>query len=132
MIMDFQWLAPKDFFSLPEKKYINNCCVGGDKILEFFKFDLAAEMKINASEIAIYQEDWGWALEFSKNSVNYLLAISNCEEKVDNRMLFSSYTQVTKKEGNWFSDKSIVFDSELQNFSKIVEKLAAQNGLQNI
>lgn len=129
--MDFEWLVPKLFNDISEKTYINQCCVGGDEILELIKSDIASTMKIDAGEICIYQEDWGWALEFTKNEIVYLLAVSNCCETKNDRTLFSAYTEAARKEKSFFG-KIVDAGVELDEFSKCVEMSVDKNGFAKI
>ena len=111
-----------------EKKYINPCCVGGDEILNQLKLEIAAQMKTDENSITVYQEDWGWAMEFSNEGVNYLLAVNNSSETESDETHFSAYTQATRREKGLFIDKWIDAEDELANFSQIVSKLAENNG----
>lgn len=129
--MDFGWTVQKKFQDAGKRNYINECCIGGDEILELFKFDLASEMKIDAEKIDIYQEDWGWALEFTKNEVSYFLAVSNCGEEENDKTLFNAYTEATKKEKIIFFSKTVDAEVELDEFSKFVAITAEKKWIGN-
>ncbi len=126
--MDFEWTVPNKFQDVAARNYINDCCIGGDEILKLFKSDLASEMKIDAEKIDIYQEDWGWALEFTKNEVSYFLAVSNCGEEENDKTIFNAYTEATKKEKVYFFSKTVDAKVELDDFSKLVAISAEKNG----
>ena len=104
--MDFEWIVPRMFKDVREKKYINPCCVGCDEILNELKPHIAAQMKTDENSITIYQEDWGWALEFSKDEVDYLLAVNNSSEAEIVETHFSAYTEATRKEKGFVFDKT--------------------------
>jgi hypothetical protein len=126
--MDFEWIVPRIFKDVREKKYINPCCIGGDEILNELKPEVAARMKTDENSITIYQEDWGWALEFSKDKVDYLLAVSNASEAESDETIFSAYAEATRKEKGFFFDKKIEAKDELENFSRIISNSAEKNG----
>jgi hypothetical protein len=128
--MDFELTIPKVFEDFPSKKYINDCCIGGDEILNPLKDDIALEMNIDKSSIEIYQEDWGWALEFSKDKVTYFFAVSNASELEAVESLFTAYTQARRKEKKMFFNKTVDADVELKNFSEIVSRLSKKNGFE--
>ena len=88
MNMDFEWIVPRMFKDVRGKNYINPSCVGGDEILNELKPEIAAHMKTDENPITIYQEDWGWALEFSMDKVDYLLAVNNSSEAETERNAF--------------------------------------------
>lgn len=126
--MDFEWIVPGSFADIPERNYINLCCVGGDELLSQFRPEIAAEMKISESSIEIYQEDWGWALEFQKEKVSYLLAVNNNSEAEESESIFTAFTQATRKENGLFFDKTVEAVDELKNFSEIISKIAEKKG----
>jgi len=100
--MDFELKILKVFENYPSKEYINDCCIGGDEILNQLKFEIALEMNIDENLVVIYQEDWGWALELSKDKITYLLAVTNSTELEINESLFTAYSQATRKEKKLF------------------------------
>ena len=116
------------FKDVREKNYINPCCVGCDEILDQLKPEIAAQMNLNENSITIYQEDWGWALEFSKENVDYLLAVNNSSETETEVTHFSAYTEATRKEKGFFFAKNVEAKDELANFSQIISKAAEKNG----
>jgi hypothetical protein len=126
--MDFEWTVPRMFKDLREKNYINPCCVGCDEILNQLKPEIAARMNVDENSITIYQEDWGWALEFSKGEVDYLLAVSNSTEAEIEETLFSAYTDATRREKGFFFDKNVEAIGENENFSSIVAASVEKNG----
>jgi hypothetical protein len=129
--MDYEWKTSKIFDHLPEKNYINNCCIGGDEILHQLKQDIASAMSFDENQIEIYQEDWGWALEFSKDDVVYLLATTNTNESENNKTVFSAYTQAERlQKGLIFNRKTDATD-ELKIFSEIVTNAAKKNGFED-
>lgn len=125
--MDFELKVPKIFKDDAEKQYINDCCIGCDEILEQIKPGIASEMNIDENSIEIYQEDWGWALEFAKGKEDYLLALNNTEILEDNKTVFMAYTQVTRKEKGFLLNKVVDADDENDKFSAIVSKIIKKN-----
>lgn len=122
--MNFEWIVPGFFKDLAEEEYINPCCIGGDKVLNLIKSEIARLMNIGENSIEIYQEDWGWALEFQKGKVLYLLAINNASESENSEMLFLGYSEATRKEKGFFFDKTVDASDELKYFSEIIAKIA--------
>jgi hypothetical protein len=125
---DFEFTTAKVFQNSPSKKYINDCCVGGDEILNQIKNDIALEMNVDEDSIEIYQEDWGWALEFLKDNIAYLLAVNNASEFESSEALFTAFTQATRKEKGIFFNKNTAAEIELKNFSAVVQSAAKKNG----
>ncbi len=126
--MEFEWTVPRMFRDIREKEYINPCCVGCDEILNLLKPEIAARMNLDENSVAVYQEDWGWALEFSRAGVDYFLAVNNSTEAEADETLFSAYTEATRREKGFFFDKKIDADDENENFSRIVAESAEKNG----
>lgn len=126
--MDFELTIPKIFNNPSSREYINDCCIGGDEILNQLQNDIASEMNIDKNSIEIYQEDWGWALEFMKDKVTYLLAVSNASESESDESFFTAYTEATRKEKKIFFNKMVDADVELIKFSEIVSRLMKKNG----
>ncbi len=126
--MNFELTISKVFDNSSSREYINDCCIGGDEILNQIKNDIASEMNIDKNSIGIYQEDWGWALEFLKDKVTYLLAVSNASESEADESFFTAYTEATRKEKKMFFNKTINADVELIKFSEIVSRLLKKNG----
>ena len=129
--MDYEWKIPQFFDDLPEKKYINDCCVGGDEILNQLKLDVASAMSVDENQIEIYQEDWGWALEFAEDDVIYLLAASNSNESENNNSIFSAYTQAERLQKGLIFNKKTDAIEELEIFSEIVSNAARKNGFED-
>jgi hypothetical protein len=129
--MDYEWKLSKIFGDLQEKNYINDCCIGGDKILNQLKPAVASAMSVDENQIEIYQEDWGWALEFAKDEVVYLLAVNNVSEAQKRETLFSVYTQAERvQKGLIFVRKTVAIE-ESEIFSVIAANAAKKNGFEN-
>lgn len=128
--MDFELIVPKVFEDIPERQYINPCCIGGDVVLIQFKPEIASKMQIDEDLIDVYQEDWGWALEFEKEKVFYLLALNNNSEDKSNKSIFSAYTQATCKEKGLFIDKTVDALDENETFFALISDLAKKNGFE--
>lgn len=126
--MYFELTTSKVFKNYSSKEYINDCCIGCDEILNQLKVEIASEMSIDKNSIEIYQEDWGWALEFLKNEITYLLAISNASELEDSESLFTIYTEAIRKEKKMFFNKKVTANIELNKFFKLVLNIAKRNG----
>jgi hypothetical protein len=127
--MDFELTIPK-VFDNSSREYINDCCIGGHEILDQIKDDIALEMNIDKNSIEIYQEDWGWALEFLKDKVTYLLAVGNTNESKDGKSFFTAYTEATRKEKKILFNKTVKAEVELIKFSESVSRLMKKNGFE--
>jgi hypothetical protein len=128
-MMNFELTVSK-VFDASSREYINDCCVGGDEILSEIKDDIALEINIDKNSLEIYQEDWGWALEFLKDKVTYLLAVSNTSESKAGKSFFTAYTEANRKEKKLFFSKTIEAENELSDFSELVLRLAKKNGFE--
>lgn len=127
--MDFEWTVPKIFADISEREYINPCCIGGDEVLNQLKPEIASQMNIDKSRIEIYQEDWGWALEFSKNDVFYFLGVNNNYESGD-QTDFAVNIEATRKVKKFLFTKSVEATEELNEFATIVSKIARKNNFE--
>lgn len=127
--MDFEWTVLKTFTDIPEREYINDCCFGCDEILNQIKPEIASAMKIDAEKITIYQEDWGWALEFSKDDIFYFLGLNNVGES-ENKTDFTVLFEATKKVKKFLFTKSVEATSELNEFIEIITNIAKKNGFE--
>lgn len=129
--MEFEWTISKLYADLPEKEYINPCCIGCDEILAEIKNDIANEMQINESQIVIYQEDWGWALELTKDNIDYFLGLSNYNISEIGETSFGVQIQATKREKGLFFNKTVDAEVELDNFAEIVSRIAKSKGFES-
>lgn len=128
--MDFELSIEKNFANLPEQNYINDCCVGGDEILNQFKPNISAEMSVQNDSIDINQEDSGWKLRFVKDEVEYLFGISNYNLLETGKTTFSVSVQATKKVKSFFASKTIEAETETNSFYKIVVNIAEKKGFE--
>lgn len=126
--MDFEIQVRQAFTANPEKKYINDCCVGGDEILNKLKDEIASSMKMEVRNMTFYQEDWGWALEFSKNDFFYFLGISNLLEAHEDQTYFSVGTNAKRQVKKLIFNQLVEDDSESKKFSEIVKRSAEKAG----
>ncbi len=126
--MTFETTLQQTFKDDPDKDYINPCCIGGDEILNGLKSNLAVRMNIESDSIEIYQEDWGWALEFLKEEIIYLLAVSNETETGDKQSHIIFNAQAFRKVKGIFFSKTVELPEEGRDFSTIVSQIAAENG----
>lgn len=127
--MGFEWTVPQVFIDIPEREYINDCCTGGDDVLAQFKDAITSQMNFDKNKITIYQEDWGWVLEFAKDEVFYFLGISNAGE-VENKTLFTVQIEVNKKVKKFLFTKKIEAANELKEFAEMVSRIAKSNGFE--
>lgn len=127
--MDFEWMVPKIFTDIPEKNYINPCCVGCDEILARLKPEIASRMKIDEEKISIYQEDWGWAMEFSKDDVLYFLGISN-SEITENETFFTVNFEANRTVEKFFFTKKIEAVDEQKEFGEMLTEIAKNCGFE--
>lgn len=127
--MELEWIVPKIFSDIPERQYINECCIGCDDALNQLKSEIAKQMKIDENQLAVYQEDWGWALEFSKDEVFYFLGISNSEE-IENKTLFTVQIEANRIIKKFLFTKKVEAANELTEFAEIVSHTAKINGFE--
>lgn len=128
--MDFELSTAKDFADLSERNYINDCCVGGDEILDQFKPDISSEMSVEKDSIEINQEDWGWTLGFVKDEVNYLLGISNYNLSETDKTIFSVSVDATMKVKGFFASKNVEAETKTYSFYNIVVNIAEKKGFE--
>ncbi len=126
--MSFESTVARIFTQEPNEEHINPCCVGGEEILTELKSEIAAQMNIDENSVEIYQEDWGWALEFVKDDVIYLLGVSNETEREDKESLIVFNPQAFRKVKKFFFSKTIDAAEESQIFSKGVLQTLVKNG----
>lgn len=127
--MNFEWTVTKVFADIPEREYINPCCIGGDEILNQIKPDISTSMNIAESQIAIYQEDWGWALEFSKDDVYYFLGV-NSNYNGGGKTDFTVDVEANRKVKNFFFSKKVEAAKELHLFAEILSNIAKKRGFE--
>ncbi len=127
--MDLEWTIQKVFKDIPEREYINDCCIGCDEVLNQIKPEIASQMNVSESQVTIYQEDWGWALEFSKDDVFYSVGLNNNYEggeKTD----FAVVVEANRKVKKFLFTKRMEAKEETSKFSEILTKIAKKNGFQ--
>lgn len=127
--MEFEWTVPKIFADIPDVKYINDCCIGCDDVLNQIKSEIASQMKIDENQLAVYQEDWGWALEFAKDEVFYFLGLNNVSQ-TENRTDFTVNIEANRKIKKFLFTKKVEAANELTEFAEIVSNAAKRNGFQ--
>lgn len=127
--MDFEWTIPKTFSDIPERNYINPCCVGCDEVLARLKPNIASQMNIDEEKISIYQEDWGWAMEFSEDGVFYFLGVSNIETKQE-ETVFTVNFEAKRMEKRFFFSKKIAAADKQREFSEMLTEIALICGFQ--
>ena len=127
--MDFEWTVTKIFADIPERGYINPCCIGGDEVLNLLKPEISLQMKVDESQIEIYQEDWGWALEFSKDDVFYSLGLNNVSE-ADDKSEFTVVIEANRTVKKFLFTKSVEATDELNEFARVVSNIARKNNFE--
>lgn len=127
--MNFDWTVSEVFTDIPEREYINDCCIGGDEILNRLKSEIASQMGVDLGKVTIYQEDWGWALEFSKDEVFYLLGLNNNYEGGD-KTEFTINIEANKRVKKFLFTKSVEATEEVSTFSKVLNDIAKNSGFQ--
>nr|HQU86682.1 hypothetical protein [Pyrinomonadaceae bacterium] len=121
--MDFEWTVSRVFSDIPEREYINDCCIGGDEILAQIKPEIARLMNIDVSLIEIYQEDWGWALEFAKDDVFYFLGIGKTAE-LESETLFTVNLETHRNIKGFLLNKKVEAAEELKILGKLLSEIA--------
>jgi hypothetical protein len=125
--MDFELETDKVFSSGDKEKYINECCVGCDEILEALAPTFAKRFGVEQETFAIYQEDWGWALEFEKDGVAYHTGIAN-QSNASGLILFRVVGEAQRKEKGWIFTKRVKADTESAELATVVVAAAEAAG----
>lgn len=127
--MDFELLSERIYAGDGDEKYINDCCVGGDEILNSLALHLAGHFGVPPEKLAIYQEDWGWALEFEKDGVSYHTGVAN-QSNEDGQTLFRVVGEAQRKEKGWIFSKTVAAEAESAELAKSVVAAAETAGFQ--
>jgi hypothetical protein len=94
------------------EQYINECCVGGDVVVD----QLLPSVRASYAGIQTNQEDWGWFIWFNKGNVRLAIDVfTDDPEKGQFRIHLTSRTK------RLFLVETVVDTSELEEFRTLVE-----------
>jgi hypothetical protein len=65
-LMPYEITFSKKFDIVDRKEYFNDCCIGGDIVLDV----LLPELRKTYEDLMTNQEDWGWFAWFTDQKVN--------------------------------------------------------------
>jgi hypothetical protein len=72
------------------EQYINDCCIGGDVVVE----QLLPAVRARYTNVTSCQEDWGWFIWFRKNTVHLAIDIfTDDSDTGEFRILLTSRTK---------------------------------------
>ena len=97
---------------LDREQYINECCVGGDAVVN----RLLPLMKAPYADVQTNQEDWGWFIWFRKDNVR--LAVDIFTDDPERGMFRIHLTSRTKR---FFVFDSVIDTPELEELRRIIE-----------
>src|SRR5262245_18097531 len=69
--MPYELSFTKQVSCMPREEYINECCVGGDSVVNH----LLPLVRAHYTDIQTNQEDWGWFIWFRKGSVKLAIDV---------------------------------------------------------
>lgn len=127
--MDFELTAGRVFSADDDEKYINECCIGCDEIIDALAPTFADHFGVPRDSFAIYQEDWGWAMELEKDGVAYHTGIAN-QSAEDGRTVFRVVGEAQRKEKGWIFTKRVRADAESGELAKVVIAAAKNAGFE--
>ncbi|PYS44455.1 MAG: hypothetical protein DMG13_33855 [Acidobacteria bacterium] len=105
---------------LDRQEYINECCVGGDAVVN----QLLPSVRSRCIDIQTNQEDWGWFIWFNKGRVK--LAIDVFTDDPEQGLFRIHLTSPTKR---FFLSDTVVDTPELEELRALIEsQLAAWGG----
>ena len=105
---------------LDRQEYINECCVGGDAVVN----QLLPSVRSRCIDIQTNQEDWGWFIWFNKGRVK--LAIDVFTDDPERGLFRIHLTSRTKR---FFLSDTVVDTPELEELRALIEsELAAWGG----
>jgi hypothetical protein len=97
---------------LDREDYINDCCVGGDAVVD----RLSRSIKSRYTDVQSNQEDWGWFIWFSKGDVGLAIDIFT-----DDSEQGAFRIHLTSRRKRFFLFDSIVDTPELEELRRLVE-----------
>ena len=97
---------------LDREQYINECCVGGDAVVN----RLLPLMKAPYADVQTNQEDWGWFIWFRKDNVR--LAVDIFTDDPERGMFRIHLTSRTKR---FLVFDSVIDTPELEELRRIIE-----------
>ena len=93
------------------EQYINDCCVGGDGVIN----QLLPTVEARYTHVRSHQEDWGWFIWFRKNDI--ALAIDVVTDDPDTGAFRIHLTSRTKR---WLLFNEVVDTPELEEVRALV------------
>jgi hypothetical protein len=95
-------------------KYINDCCVGGDIVLD----KIEPTMKKMYTAVEANQEDWGWFAWMEKDSVKLAVDIFN-----EDTESMSFRVHITGRRSRWVLPDKVEDTAELEELKTMVVSL---------
>jgi hypothetical protein len=86
-------------------KYINDCCIGGDLVLD----QLEPILRTQYEEVQANQEDWGWFAWTEQNGVRLAVDIFNDDPKT-----MSFTVHITGRKARWVLPDKVEDTAELE------------------
>src|SRR5262245_60204325 len=118
--MPYEVSFTKQVRQLDRDKYINDCCIGGDAVVN----QLLPPVRARYTDIQTNQEDWGWFIWFRNGQVR--LAIDVFTDDPERGQFRIHLTSRTKR---FFLFESVVDTPELEELRTWIEsELRAWNG----
>jgi len=115
--MPYEIVFARDLPPLDGEQYINECCIGGDIVVN----QLLPAVRARYTDVETNQEDWGWFIWFRQ--VNVRLAIDVFTDDPVNGIFRMHLTSRTKR---WLLPDTVVDTVELEELlSLVTSELAA-------
>jgi hypothetical protein len=118
--MPYEVSFTKKVTHLDREEYINDCCVGGDAVVN----QLLPSVRARYTDIQTNQEDWGWFIWFRKGQVRLAIDVFTDDPE---RGQFRIH--LTSRMKRFFLFESVVDTPELEELRTLLEsELTAWNG----
>lgn len=127
--MDFELIAARILTPANDEKYINDCCIGCDEIIDALAPTFADHFGIPREKIVVYQEDWGWAMELEKDGIAYHTGIAN-QSAEEGRTVFRVVGEAQRKEKGWIFTKHVRAEPESEELANVVSAAAKNAGFE--
>ena len=98
---------------LDREQYINDCCIGGDVVLD----QLMPSLKVRYSDIQSNQEDWGWFAWFEQSGVKLAVDVFTNNEATGEFQL-----HLTSRKPRFLLGAKVEDTPELEQLRQLVVK----------
>ena len=109
--MPYEVFFARDLPPLDRGQYINECCIGGDLVVN----QLLPAVRARYTHVETHQEDWGWFIWFRKDHVR--LAIDVLTDDPVNGVFRIHLTSRTKR---WLIFDTVVDTVELEELLSLI------------